>query len=135
MKSLRRLALLLLAGALFSLGGVIDAIHAQRSRPADGFLQSTAVRVRLGIWDKMDVDKTDHAVFIVSAPNGKQYKSELNQSLDDWAEVDFPDDFSPFPADTNVYTQYTWKCLVGGKPVANGRFMWGASKAADNSVY
>jgi hypothetical protein len=132
---MRIIGLLILVGILCFVGGVITSVYPQRNRPAQGFLQSTAVRVQLGVWDKFDVDKTNHVVFVVSTPNGKQYKAERNESLDDWVYVNFPDDFRPYPTNTDIYTQYTWKCLVSGKTAASGRFMWGNSKAADNDVY
>ena len=131
MKLLTKTILFTLAGSVILLGGYIGGTYAQRDRPAHGFLQSTSANIVLGVWDKADVDRTDHATFIVTSPTGKQYKAEKSQSLDEWVYVSFPNDFSEYPP--NPYTLYSWKCIVGGKVVANGKFKWGNGRADDNN--
>ena len=135
MRILRMAGFLILIALVILASGPIEESNAQRNRPAPGFLQSTAIRLQLGVWDKFDVDSSDRAVFLVTSAGGKQYRAERRQSLDDWVYVNFPDDFAPYPSNTHIYTSYTWKCIVDGKTVANGKFMWGNSKAADTSVY
>ena len=113
-------------------GRASAATYAQRP-PAPGFLQSTSVRIQLGVWDKYDVDTSNRARFVVTAPNGKQYVAERTESLDDWVYVHFPDDFSPSVSNSSVYTLYSWKCMVGGKSVAGGKFRWGGGRADDDN--
>jgi hypothetical protein len=116
-------------GAAFMAG-----IYAQRSRlPAGGFLQSTAAVIQLGVWDKGGVAKSNKATFIVTDPAGHKYKAESTEALNDWVYKSFPSEFSPYPENASVYTNYTWQCIVDGKVVAGGKFVWGNDRADDNN--
>jgi len=118
----------------FLIIGYLVGANAQKNRlPASGFLQSASTIIQLGVWDKMGVSKTNNATFIVTAPNGKQYKAEKSEPLDDWVYASFPEDFSPYPENTSVFTTYSWKCVVDGKNIAGGIFKWGNGQADDNN--
>jgi hypothetical protein len=121
------LGLLVLAGAYFA--GVSCA---QKPRPSPGFLQSTSAQIRLGVLDKFDIDNTDKGTFIVTGPDGKLYQTYRQQSLDNGVYVLFPEDFS-YPVDSSSYNLYSWKCVVGDKTVAEGKFKWGNGQADDDN--
>lgn len=115
-------------------GGYLIGVYAQKRRmPASGFLQSTAAKIQLGVWDKTGVAKSDKAAFIVTAPNGKTFRAEKDEPLDDWVYATFPDDFSSYPEETDIYKTYKWKCIVDGKEVAGGVFKWGNGQADDDN--
>ena len=125
-----------LAAAVFVLaaGTFIAGIYAQRSRlPRAGFLQSTAAVIRLGVWDKQGVAKTNKATFLVTAPDGQKSTAVSTEPLDNWVYKEFPDDFSPYPEKSGVYTNYTWECIVDGRAIAGGKFAWGNDRADDNN--
>jgi hypothetical protein len=132
MRSLTKTIAFVMTGAALSVGGYFYGTYAQKALPAQGFLQSTSAVIKLGVWDKFDVDKTNRATFIVTAPNGKQYMVNKTESLDEWVYVSFPEDFSPYP-DYSAYTLYSWKCVVGEKTVAGGKFKWGNGQADDSN--
>jgi hypothetical protein len=116
-----------------SVGGYFVGVScAQKTRVTPGFLQSTSVHIQLGVWDKFGVDETNKATFIVTGLDGKIYRIERSQSLDDWAYVSFPDDFS-YPLNNASYDLYSWTCVVGGKTVAEGKFRWGNGQADDDN--
>lgn len=123
------------AGFLGLLGtGYLVGAMAQKNRlPASGYLQSTASIIQLGVWDKMGEAKSNKVTFIVTAPNGKQYKAEKSEPLNDWVYASFPEDFSPYPDKTSTYITYSWKCVVDGENVAGGNFKWGNGQADDNN--
>lgn len=130
----RRTFVFVLGAAAVLEVGFIAGTYAQRSQlPVHGFLQSTGAVIQLGVWDKLDVADSDKATYIVTATNGKQFKAERNESLDDWVYVTFPEDFSPYPSDTTTIQTYRWKCVVGGETVAGGTFKWGNGQADDNN--
>ncbi len=52
--------------------------YAQRRRalPARGWLQSQSSVVQLGAWDKFGVSNSDTILFIVTGPDGREYRTE-----------------------------------------------------------
>ena len=72
----------------FLITGYLVGVNAQKNNlPVSGFLQSTSSIIQLGIWDKMGVSKSNNASFIVTASNGKQYRANKSESLNDWVYV------------------------------------------------
>ncbi len=59
------------------------------------------------------------AVFVVTAPDRKQYNREKDGRDDEWAEVVFPDDFK---VQDEVPGKYQWKCIINRKVVASDHF-------------
>jgi hypothetical protein len=124
---------LVVSGLLIALGYAAGTFAQKKKAQGPGFMQSTSAKIQLGVWDKFEVDNTDRTLFIVTGPNGKTYRAESSQSLDNWVYVDFPDGFSEYPDNGDTYTTYTWKALVGGKNAASGKFKWGNGQADDNN--
>lgn len=121
-------------GAVLVLLGYLGGTYAQKKRPpAHTFLQSTAAKIQLGLWDKFDVDATNLSIFIVTGPDGNTYQTTRSESLDNWVYVTFPDDFSNYPVNASIYATYSWKCFVGGRNVAGGKFRWGNGQADDDN--
>lgn len=119
---------------LLLVAGYLVGANAQKRRlPSSGFLQSTAAVIQLGVWDKAGNAKSNNTTFIVTAPDGKQYKATSSEPLDNWVYVSFPDNFSPYLETTSIYTTYSWKAVVDGKNVASGNFKWGNGQADDNN--
>ena len=133
MRVLVKKSILIIGCLMFLATGYFIGANAQRNRPPTGFLQSTSAFIQLGVWDKSGVSKSNKATFIVTEPSGKQYKAERSESLDDWVYVSFPQDFSSYPDNISVYTNYSWKCIVDGKNVAGGNFKFGNGQADDNN--
>lgn len=103
----------------------------RREGSTSTFLKSESANVRLGVWDKFGEPTNYTATFVVTAPNGKQKKTQKNVVADEgWVYVDFPNDFEGGAPDYSAYAFYQWKCLVGGKEVATGQFQWGGSRAS-----
>jgi hypothetical protein len=59
------------------------------------------------------------AVFIVTAPDNKQYRREKAGTNDEWVEVIFPIDFDAKDVEPG---EYEWKCFVNKRVVAAGHF-------------
>jgi hypothetical protein len=118
-----------IAVAILSTGYFLGG-YAQKRRNLDaqGWLTSQATFVQLGAWDKAGASDARRLVFIVTAPNGKQYKAEKpGPASEEWAYVSFPGDFDSYP--DYAYTSYTWKCLADGKQVASGQFKYGGDRS------
>jgi hypothetical protein len=118
--------------ALLSLGFIFGS-YAQRrnSNSASTFLKSQAATVKLGVWDKFGDPKNYTAMFVVTAPNGKENRVQKRVAPDGgWVYVSFPDEFEGGAPDYSTFTSYKWKCIVDGKVVANGQFQWGSSRAS-----
>jgi len=58
------------------------------------------------------------AVWIVSAPDGRQFQAKKTVERDDFGYVYFPDDFSAL----SEPARYSWKCFVEGHEVVHGSF-------------
>jgi hypothetical protein len=119
--------------ALFIIAGLLFATSAQRrrARPAAGWLQSQAAVVQLGVWHKSGPSGPYTALFIVTGPDGKQYKSEQRTKTgDDWVYTLFPNEFDKYPEAGGRFTTYSWECTVEGKSVGSGQFQWGGNRAA-----
>ncbi len=120
---------LCVAASILFVGYVLGG-YAQRprNRQAQGWLSSQATFVQLGAWDKAATTAADRLVFVVTAPNGKQYKAEkAGPASEEWAYVSFPGDFDSYP--DHAFTSYTWKCLADGKQVAGGQFKYGGDRS------
>jgi hypothetical protein len=90
------------------------------------WLQSAGPVMKLGIWAKNDTLTSYEATFIVTAPNGKQYKASKHVSID-WGEVLFPDEFQP-----KIYAgrgRFSWKCVVRDNVVGQGAFLFNGTEA------
>jgi hypothetical protein len=59
------------------------------------------------------------AVFVLTAPDNKQYEREKDGTNDEWVEVVFPIDFNVKDV---VPGKYEWKCLINKKVVALDSF-------------
>jgi hypothetical protein len=95
---------------------------------ADGseWLQSAGAVMKLGILNKNDALPSYEAIFIVTSPNGKQYKASKHVSRD-WGFVLFPDEFQP-----KTYAgqgEFSWKCVVRGNVVGKGAFVLKGTEA------
>jgi hypothetical protein len=55
------------------------------------------------------------AVFVLTAPDNKQYEREKDGINDEWVEVMFPIDFN---VKDILQGKYEWKCLINKKVVA-----------------
>jgi hypothetical protein len=130
--SLKKIFILSGCCALLIVGYLAGVYAQKRKLPAAGFLQSTATSIQIGIWDKQDVAKSNDAVFTVTAPDGKQYKANKSEPLDNWVYANFPNDFEPY-VDTSAFAAYKWTATVDGKTVAGGNFKYGNGQADDNN--
>ena len=130
--SVKNLFVLTACCGLLFVGYLAGARAQKRKLPAAGFLQSTSTSIQIGIWDKQSVAKSNEAIFIVTAPDGKQYKANKSEPLDNWVYANFPNDFAPY-ADTSVYATYKWSATVDGKTVAGGSFKYGNGQSDDNN--
>jgi hypothetical protein len=59
------------------------------------------------------------AVFVVTAPDNKQYRREKDGTNDEWVEVVFPIDFDAKDVKPG---KYEWKCFINRKVVASDHF-------------
>jgi hypothetical protein len=96
--------------------------------------------IEIGIRDKhgdAHKGKSYDAWFIVTSPDGRIYKAKATVNESDFGDVRFPQDFN-FGLDKLKSGIYTWKCLVEGGEVADGRFQYvfpekpGGFKALDD---
>lgn len=128
----KNLLVLTLCGGLLFAAYLAGAEAQKRRLPSSGFLQSTSTSVQIGIWDKQGVSKSNDAVFTVTASDGKQYKANKSEPLDNWVYADFPNDFSPY-VDASAFAAYKWTATVDGKTVAGGNFKYGNGQSDDNN--
>ncbi len=97
------------------------------------WLQSESVSVKLGVWDKYGELKSYSALFVVTDPDGKQYKARAKGDESGWTYVSFPDEFKDERGQvigaTKSYPStviFSWKCIVGDKTIARGKFEYGS---------
>ena len=76
--------------------------------------------VKLFIRDKLGQVGDYRALFVVTAPDRRDYSSEKNGSLTTETAASFPGDFGA------PWTQgvYSWRCTVGGRTIAQGTFQY-----------
>ena len=79
---------------------------------------SQAPIAKLEVRDKLGSLGKYTAVWIVSAPDGKQFQTKKTVERDDFGYVYFPDDF----AAASEPGRYSWKCFVEGHEVVHGSF-------------
>jgi hypothetical protein len=131
----KHLAVFLIGFMLVLLGFGLGS-YAQRRGAANqnAFASVQAAVIALGVYDKnlvLGTPRAYEAQFIVTGPDGKQYKSLKKATAEDqWIYSEFPYDFDSWPANSNVNVSYRWKCVVEGMTVASGEFQWGANRAA-----
>jgi hypothetical protein len=58
-------------------------------------------------------------VFVVTAPDNKQYRREKGGTNDEWVEVVFPIDFDVKDVEPG---KYEWKCFIDKRVVASDHF-------------
>ncbi len=129
-KLMKLLPCLVLTLALFICSG-----YAQNDEgPASGmWVQSQSAIIRIGVWDKLRRERSFDALFIVTGPDGKEYRSKKHSSSGvEWVKTIFPDDFDKYPKTGSEYVKYSWKCLIENSQIGEGEFYWGRGKASDN---
>ena len=121
---------LIFAGLLFSLMFVFgaDSALAQRSRNrVKEATWQTSVNdqnrrsVVLGVRDKWGTLGSFRATFVVTAPGGKTFRGAASTTGDEWAYINFPDDFSGNPSATGTYTVVFY---VNGVRIGRDRFRY-----------
>jgi len=80
--------------------------------------QSQSVLVELGVRDKYGRLGSYNALFVVTSPDGNQYRTKRRLSGDEFGYVYFPHDFGTYAKPGT----YSWECIVGGNAVVSGRF-------------
>ncbi len=96
----------------------VVVVNAQKSVSDVTWQSSESVSVKLGVRDKYGELESYEALFVVTGPDGKQYKAEKHVSGDEWGFCYFPDDFDTYAKPG----KYSWECIVGGEVVLNGDF-------------
>jgi len=79
--------------------------------------------VKLFIRDKLGQVGDYRALFVVTAPDRRDYSSEKNGSLTAEVAASFPGDFGA------AWTQgvYAWRCMIDGRTIAQGTFQYCSS--------
>lgn len=89
--------------------------------PVPSWQQSESLDIQLGVRDKNGAAEYYEAMFIVSRKNGNEkYEKNIKVQKDDWGFINFPSDFKSSAEDG----EYEWKCLVDGKVVSYGEFIY-----------
>ncbi|HUJ69910.1 MAG TPA: hypothetical protein VLW86_10330 [Syntrophorhabdales bacterium] len=76
--------------------------------------------VKLFIRDKLGQVGDYRALFVVIAPDRREYSAEKNGSLSAEVAASFPSDFG------GAWKQgvYAWRCTIGGRTIAQGSFQY-----------
>jgi hypothetical protein len=128
-RNLSRRRLLILACAAVLLA-TLSVAYAQRTRnqSSEGWLLSQASLVKLGAWDRSG-GRPHQVTFVVTGPDGKQYRSDKYAAGGEWVYTLFPEDFKTFYGGSAVYSNYSWKCIAEGRVVVSGQFEFGACRS------
>lgn len=89
-----------------------------------GWQKSEAINVKLGVRHKSGYLKEYKALFVAKDKLGKEYKAEISVLDDNFGYVIFPDDFDFGLSGRKPSGNYSWKCFVNDKVVADGKFNW-----------
>jgi len=100
----------------------------KRDQSSAGWLQSQVSFVQLGAWDRSG-GRPHQVTFVVTSPDGKQYRSDKYAAAGEWVYALFPDDFRTFYGGSSVYSNYSWKCIAEGRVVVSGQFEFGACRS------
>ena len=76
--------------------------------------------VKLFIRDKLGQVGDYRALFVVTAPDRRDYSSEKNGSLTAEVTTSFPADFGA----AWMQGVYAWRCMIGGRTIAQGTFQY-----------
>jgi len=93
-------------------------LHAQEPTSEVTWQQLESAQIQLGVRDKYGELDGYTADFVVIGPNKQKYHVYKKVEGDDFAVVYYPEDFQG----SSQSGKYTWKCLVNGKPVIEGKF-------------
>ena len=117
-----------LALGVFTLLSIVFVaiVYAQKSVSDITWQSSMSVSVQIGVRDKYGELESYKARFVVTGPDGEQYKAEKDVSGDEWGFCYFPDDFETYAKPG----KYSWECIVGGEVVINGHFEYITSDQA-----
>lgn len=118
------------AGLLFSLIFLVgaDSAFAQRNRKSvKSATWQTSVNdqnrrnVVLGVRDKWGTLGSYRATFVVAAPGRKTFRGQTSTRGDEWAYINFPDDFNVNPLANGTYSVVFY---VEGVRVGRDRFRY-----------
>ncbi|MHB9106925.1 MAG: hypothetical protein ACYDCO_07710 [Armatimonadota bacterium] len=120
--------ILVIASVVLLLSGVgvclfMLKLHAQAPRTEVTWQSSQSPQVQLGVRDKFGEMGGYTADFVVIGPKKAKYHEYKKVGGDDWGYIIFPRDFEVW----GEPGKYTWKCLVNGKPVVEGKFRFTSS--------
>lgn len=106
---------------VLSLGLLALGLHAGKKSTRAIWQSSTSPHVRIGVRNAFGNHNIGSytAQFVITGPDGRQYKATRVVKGDDWGYVFFPNDFNAWWGRGN---KYTWSCRVHGKVIAQGTF-------------
>jgi len=120
---------------LIVLSMVLDSgVFAQKSLSDEAdWQQSAGVSIKLGVRDKYGELESYSALFVVTDPDGKEYKAmakgDARSFISSFTYVYFPDGFEGEGGITVHESKwypspviFSWKCIIGDKTVAKGKF-------------
>ena len=125
---LRRRRLPIVACATILLATLWVAYGQRRDQTSEGWLISQASLVQLGAWDRSG-GKAHHVTFVVTGPDGKQYRSDKHAASGEWVYALFPEDFKTFYGGSSGNSHYSWKCIAEGRVVVSSEFEFGSCRS------